>query len=516
MARLTHESLEFARNHIVHFWDSDFFPKSFEFDGIWFKWTEVVARLISVDISKIPVSLPRCMLAPKPNGTYRVVHQLDPLNTLTYTAMAFLASEHIENARAPRQDRIACSYRISPEIASGNLFATGNGYSDFTEMTRDCLSNNAYILKTDIADFYNQIYLHRLKNGVAVAHNSLEELSKNIEDFLISLNDTVSRGVPVGPPASIILAEALLTDIDNFISSAGFTHTRYVDDFRIFSNSRDDLDTLLQNLTLYLHKTHRLILASHKTQIMESSKFLAEELDDPQEVQRRELHRKMEDIGSPYEDFQTGNEIDEQAMTTEQRIEVINSMMQAICERSILDLGLARHVLRLCKRYRIRSIVPKLLERFDFFIPVMPDIVLYLNTVSSRKFIERIAPQLETICSSPSAKLPFVRMWLAHYLAKNPRYLQERTFTDFIHNSDDIASLALATINSRNSTWARELRHSFDAVSTFEKRHIIRASLAIGNDERRSFYDTARTRELTILERYVLDWVASLNTLQTV
>ncbi|RPI06460.1 MAG: hypothetical protein EHM64_02955 [Ignavibacteriae bacterium] len=512
MAKLTVESLEFAKNHIVHYWDSDFFPKSFEFDAIRFKWTEVVQRLTSLDISEIPIVLPRCILAPKPNGTYRVVHQLNPLNTLAYTAMVYLVSGQIEKARAPKEQRISCSYRISPDVPSGNLFAAGNGYVDFTQMTRECLGKYKFILKSDIADFYNQIYLHRLQNGIAVADTGLEEISKDIELFLTSLNDTVSRGVPVGPPASIILAEALLTDIDNFILSTGFVHTRYVDDLRIFANSYEELDKLLQELTLYLHKEHRLILASYKTQILDSQIFLEKELDDPQEIQRRELHKKMEEIGSPYEYLSDQDETKDPELTIEQQVEVIKSMMKTICDRSTLDLGLARHVLRVCKRYRIRAIVPILFEKFDFFAPVMPDLVLYLDSVTNPQFIDRIIPQLTSICeSSPSFNIPFVKMWIAYYLAKNPRFFQNKYFSDLIHNSGDIASFALATINSHNSTWARELRHRFDAVGPYEKSHILRASIALSKDERKAFYNTVKTRELTFLERCVLEWAASIS-----
>ena len=47
-----------------------------------------------------------------------------------------------------------------------------------------------------------------------------------------------------------------------------FSHTRYVDDFRIFSNSQVDLKSLLENLTVYLYEQHRLTIATEKTKIV--------------------------------------------------------------------------------------------------------------------------------------------------------------------------------------------------------------------------------------------------------
>ncbi len=45
MSKLTEESLDFARQHIEKYYDSDFFPKPFEFEAIWHNWNEVKAEL---------------------------------------------------------------------------------------------------------------------------------------------------------------------------------------------------------------------------------------------------------------------------------------------------------------------------------------------------------------------------------------------------------------------------------------------------------------------------------------
>lgn len=41
MGKLTEDSIEFARKHIEHYYDSDFFPKAFEFEAIWHCWDDV-------------------------------------------------------------------------------------------------------------------------------------------------------------------------------------------------------------------------------------------------------------------------------------------------------------------------------------------------------------------------------------------------------------------------------------------------------------------------------------------
>ena len=79
-----------------------------------------------------------------------------------------------------------------------------------------------YVLLTDITDFYNQVYLRRLQNSIESCSNDLSEISRTIEKFLTMINNSMSKGIPVGPAASIILAEASLIDVDQFIQNNGF------------------------------------------------------------------------------------------------------------------------------------------------------------------------------------------------------------------------------------------------------------------------------------------------------
>jgi hypothetical protein len=73
---LTEDALEFAKEHISKYYDSDFFPKSDEFEAIWHNWEEIKKHLMAMNIQKFWVSPPRVMTAKKPKGGFRVVHQL--------------------------------------------------------------------------------------------------------------------------------------------------------------------------------------------------------------------------------------------------------------------------------------------------------------------------------------------------------------------------------------------------------------------------------------------------------
>jgi len=95
------------------------------------------------------------------------------------------------------------------------------------------------------------------------------------------------------------MSEAVLIDIDEYITNLGVEHTRYVDDIRIFSNSKEDLEKTLEKLTLYLHENHRLTLASDKTFIQEKEKYVEGVLHSQYEMEIVEIFETLE-IFKPY------------------------------------------------------------------------------------------------------------------------------------------------------------------------------------------------------------------------
>src|SRR5512142_273018 len=113
MAVLSEDALEFAREHITKFYDSDFFPKPIEFEAIWHLWDDVKKDLRSRNVGKMLVTSPRTMPVPKTRTGFRIVHQLEPLEALVYTALAAEVAEKVEAARIPVDEHVACSYRLT-------------------------------------------------------------------------------------------------------------------------------------------------------------------------------------------------------------------------------------------------------------------------------------------------------------------------------------------------------------------------------------------------------------------
>lgn len=501
MARLTASSLEFAKRHIRHFYDSDFFPKSFEFDALWADWPQVVDRLVGSEIPDLPAPRPRFMAAPKPAGGYRIVHQLDPLAALIYTAMTHAVAPRLEAARVPTSDCVACAYRLQIDEAQGGFFGSSTGYQQFIERCEHLAAIHSHVLVCDVADFYNQVYLHRLQNVISNACPDAGSLANDIEDYLLALNGRASKGIPVGPAASIVMAEAVLNDVDQMIQGHGFTHTRYVDDIRIFADEPDQLDHLLRELTQYLYENHRLTLAGHKTKITPTANFVEEFLKSPDLQEVEETHEQLRamTIADAYDVSDTA-----EAPTT---ASVIVAMMEKVCSRPRLDLGLARHILRKCRQQRIRAIVPSLFAHFSFFAPVMPAVGLYLREISTEKFVDLNVEAVATLYEQTSAKIPFVRMWLDDYVCRYPQYMNHPAIRAAVMSSPSFDARALGAITRRDVAWMRRHKGDVDSLGARDRRQLMRASAILAPDERRAWLRGVMRNHDSVVDRAVCLWL---------
>jgi len=510
MARLNREALEFAKAHIIKYYDSDFFPKPFEFEALWANWDEVVRYLTSNDVSGYAIEQPRTFTSIKPNGTFRIVHQLDPINTLIYTSLAYLVSKGIESTRFPVKDYIACSYRLDIDIEKGTFFANGSGYDGFIKKCHELSTGLPHVLVTDITDFYNQIYIHRLQNAIELADSDLFDFSKDIERFLLDLNGAVSQGVPVGPAASIIMAEAVLIDVDNFIKESGFNHTRYVDDFRIFGESKQDLWRFLAKLTEYLYHNHRLTLAGGKTEIMQSDNFVNKYLENPEEREKKNIHDVLSAIKS-FKDAYATLEID--VDEKEVRPYILSELFNEIIAVGKLDLGLARHILRRCRRYRIRSIVPELLGNFYYFLPVISDVILYLSNISNDAFVKRNLPSLIDLLNKDYVKyFPFVKEWFEYYLSNNKYLLAHKELKDFLikNKNASIRNKAIAAYNLKLIHWVRSQKGTLYDLPIWDRRAVICSSLILSKKEMDNWLASVEKSSTNFTELMVIKWLRSI------
>jgi len=524
--------LEWSLNHLKKYSDSDFYPKLFEFKAIMHNWDNVKDYIVARDLEKYMPSSPIINLAPKSNITFRVVHQLDPIDSLIYTSLVYELSEIIENYRIPEAEMIACSYRIKTDMNSF-FNKDDTGYQNYLKRI-EYLSNeykDGYVLFCDITDFYNQIYIHRIQNIIEEAgHGQFDLQSKVLEKFLLGLTKKTSRGIPVGPAPSIILAEAIMSDIDKKIMKYSREFVRWVDDIRIFTKTYEEAIMISHDLSDYLYSPHRLVLSSEKTNIettqsfitnyfeneeKEEQKAILSEIDELARVKIKEIIDEIYEHSAPYA-FDNG-EIDVDYdqiyddLLTKDQFKIISTAYYKIFEinikKRVIDPGILRHILRKSTILRIRKILPIILENFDRFLPVLREIVLYLNKILNPEIVDNYQDHFRKIVNSYYMKFPFVNHWIS-YLLQNESFNLINLPEDY-EKIITVRDQALIALRKNDVTWVKEYKEKIDTKGSWDRRAIIFSSQILSSTEMRSWLRAIIARG-DIVEKSISSYLLSI------
>ena len=119
-----------------------------------------------------------------------------------------------------------------------------------------------YIASTDITDCYGALYTHTVawsiygKEEAKKKQNDKEQFGNKIDRLLMDMHNGQTNGIPQGNVASDLIAEMVLGYADLNLSGQlnerkinDYRILRYRDDYRIFTNSKEDAQIILLELT---------------------------------------------------------------------------------------------------------------------------------------------------------------------------------------------------------------------------------------------------------------------------
>jgi hypothetical protein len=511
MKILTEASLDFARKHITSFYDTDFYPKPFEYRALWYQWEDVKKYLLGTPLTQSFSGPPRAVAWPKARGGYRVVHQLEPLDAIVYVALVHSVASQIGKSRMGPE--VACSYRILVDRSS--FFAGGSGFARYRNQCEKLSRRYKYVLTTDISDFYNQIYLHRVCNALELVANN-KSAGAEIERFITKLNNKASQGIPVGPAPSVVLAEAVMMDVDQHIANEGFDHVRYVDDIRIFSDSKEALERCLESLVIYLHDAHRLNVVGEKTAVKTTADFMHEELQNQYQLEKLDFLRSIE-VGNHYaaqaypdadddpDEYgdDEDDEDDEEERTLAERL--LDALTRARGSGTV-DLAVIRAIIRRAKAGHIPEVAPFLLSNMDFFAPAANDVVLYLAALPP-KHDQDLVSVLRDNCASGMFDKQCVRVWMEWLFSQKTAFLEDKVLRDFVYRGQ-IASQALGSVTAANVAWAKAGKAKVLSSASWDRRAYIYALSVLANDEKEHFLNQLlQNSALTPTDKWVAKWV---------
>lgn len=133
-----------------------------------------------------------------------------------------------------------------------------------------------YCLQTDVTDCYPSIYTHSISwalHGINVAksNRSLDLLGNKIDKSIQSMQNMQTNGIPQESVLMDFIAEMILGYSDKLLSEElskeginNYQIVRYRDDYKIFSDSKEDVEKILKTLSIILYDLN-LKLNSAKT-----------------------------------------------------------------------------------------------------------------------------------------------------------------------------------------------------------------------------------------------------------
>ncbi|UTG61520.1 RNA-directed DNA polymerase [Elizabethkingia anophelis] len=270
------ENFRKALVNIARHGDTDIFPFPFERHLFEEKQNETLAILESyhanIDdaISSSPV-LTLVKLSQVGYYGFRQATLIEPFWNAYFLGLVISIAEDIEKKRIKEEDKNIFSYRFEWDEASGSLFKN----TTWIDYKKQCIENAKeykYVLQTDISNFYPRINHHKLENELKRI-DTTNSVTTNLMKLLSAFTGTISYGLPVGGPASRILAELALNHSDFNLKSRDIKFCRYADDYTIFCKNESKAYKTLIFLSEKL-SNDQLGLQKDKTKIMTSEEFI--------------------------------------------------------------------------------------------------------------------------------------------------------------------------------------------------------------------------------------------------
>jgi hypothetical protein len=283
---------------------SAFFPPAPEWQAIRAN-ADVKAHIQNLDLDTYAPYQCSTSYLKKDTRMLRAIENLHPQDTIILTALVHLLRDAIEAARLPPKMKKSFSYRAPTE--RGALYQTRGNYEKYRARTEQRLSltSTKFVATADISNFFANVYQHRLQNAIlSAARNERErEATRVLSKLLSKLAGGKSYGIPTGPYASRVLAEAVLIDVDAALQEHKVDFVRWMDDITIFTKSEEEGSQVIQFLAAWLRDHHGLSLNESKTKIYPKAKFITDiwKTYDDEHEQFRQLVKRMKSV-DPYDE----------------------------------------------------------------------------------------------------------------------------------------------------------------------------------------------------------------------
>lgn len=510
--KLEPSSIEWAINSLYKRDDTDLFPKLAEFRIASDLLPESRDKIADLDISSSLPAASRRFIVPKGELSYRAATQLDPLDSIIFTALIYQFGQLIEDKRRPIHESTVFSYRFDPSD-DGELYQSHGAWNAFWSHCLEMSREHNFALLVDVSDFYNQVYHHTIENRLI--DSGLPNQATNwIKRLLESVTSKVSRGIPIGPHPAHLLAEASFIPIDNSLLARGITFCRFVDDIVIFADDELSLRTSVYQVAEILDKQQRLQLQNSKTRILDASslqnycRYMIEDrpINDVEEHLLGVVQKYSK--GDPYRSVFISELLESELEAF--NADAVEKILNEYLAKEEPDFVRLRWFLRRLSQVRHDEAVEFLLKNFDEMVPAVSEICRYFVSASESK-ADRNWPEVgEQLLSLLDKDLiqsnEYFQISILALFSNEPRLdHMSRLISKYSTSSTFMRrEILLAAAESGQIDWLRELKETVPQMEPWAKRAYLYASRQLPTDERKFFLGTIAKNN--VLDELIVSW----------
>jgi hypothetical protein len=271
-----HEAIEAAVKNIASHGDTDIFPFPFEchlFHDQPGRCAEILEAIHADFDEYLSMNAPDMIETLSQVGYtgFRWATQIEPFWNAYYLACVIRLADEIESIRLPEEAQAVYSYRFVWQEETGKLFKDST-WRDYKNRCMTLSAEHPVVVVTDIADFYPRIYHHRIDVALSRLPSVGDIPSRIMKMLSVFSRIHVSYGLPIGGPASRILAELALAGVDQHLRTRQIVFCRYADDFCMFCADRSSAYKNLVFLSERLFD-EGLVLHKKKTRILTADEY---------------------------------------------------------------------------------------------------------------------------------------------------------------------------------------------------------------------------------------------------
>lgn len=522
MPIVSKSNLQLAVKNVANFGDTDIFPYPIDNHILNDLPDSVVSVLEHIDkefdsaIKDHPVLTARNLSVVGYSG-FRWGTQIDPIWNLYLLSLVISIANEVESKRLSRD--VVFSYRFKPDDEAGSLFDRSIGWHAFQSQAIEHARAHPYVLRCDISDFYPRIYHHRLENALKKATSNGVAI-KRIMALLQSISDNVSYGLPVGGPAARILSEILLNRVDRLLVSESITFCRFVDDYIIFADSKEEAYSALISLNDLLLANEGLSLQKTKTRIMTSKEFLStSEFSSPEESEAQidSEERAFQRLRVYYDPYSQTAEQDYEKLKEELSKFDIVGMLGRELSKSRIDESLSKRLLSALKHLKPavqNDAVKSLTHSLDLLYPVFPSVMLLCrglldNLETSTR--ESLFEQIRSLISSNSyiTQVPTNLSYALRLLSEDPSEETEIILSNLYKQPLNMMikrDVILMMAHRGADHWISNYRKNYPTLTVWERRAMLISSYIL-EDEGKHWRDSVK-HDLNEYDKLVLKWAS--------